>query len=195
MEKDVQHLLARAASGDREAAGEALRLFESPLRASIQHSLGRNLRRRVDPEDVYQSTMALALKDLNRVDYQGDPAFLGWLRAIAEHRILEVARRHGAAKRDLRKDRPLEAAGQTPSTGTSPTQGAVRGEIRSRLSEAVAMLPEPERHVVELHSYEGLSFVQVSERLGLKGRSSARSLFQKALHRMGDLLDGQGPPR
>jgi len=48
--------------------------------------------------------------------------------------------------------------------------------------------------VVQLHSYEGLSFAQVSERLGLNGRSAARNLFQKALHKMGDLLDGGDSP-
>ena len=195
MEEDVQTLLRQAAAGDREAAGEVLRHFEGPLRASIQRLLGRELRRRVDAEDIYQSTVTLALKDLDHVDFQGEKALLGWLRRIAEHRIGEVARRHKAAKRDVRKERPLEAAGQSAEERTSPSQGAVRGEVRGRLAEAIARLPDRERRVVELHTYEGLSFQQAAVSMGLKGKSSARHLFQNALHMLGDLLEEGGRTR
>ena len=192
-EDELESLLRRAVAGNREAAGEVLQHFEGPLRASIQRLLGQELRRRVDAEDVYQSTVALALRDLDRVEFKGERALLGWLRTIAEHRIGEVARRHRAAKRDVRKERPLKAAGQPPSERTSPTQGAARGEVRGRLEAAVAALPDRERCVVELHTYEGLSFQEVAETMGLKGKSSARHLFQNALHKMGDLLEESGP--
>ena len=50
-------------------------------------------------------------------------------------------------------------------------------------------IPRQERQAVLLHSYEGLGFGEVAQRLGLTDKHAARRLFQRALRRMGDLYE------
>jgi RNA polymerase sigma-70 factor (ECF subfamily) len=188
-EREIEDLLRRVTAGDREAAGEIARRYERPIRLAIRRRLGPELRARVDTDDIFQSTIAAALEDVPDLSFRGEGAFVAWLAAVAERRILMKVRHHRARKRDHRRDRPLEAAEGVPGCGTSPTRGAVRGEVTEGIRKAVARLPEGERRVVELHSVEGLSFQEVSDLLGLSGKFQAHRIFQRALKKIGDLYD------
>jgi RNA polymerase sigma-70 factor (ECF subfamily) len=188
-EKEVEDLLRRAATGDRQAAGDLARRYEVRVKELIHRRLGPDVRARVDTDDLYQSTITTALDDLSGFHYEGEKALIGWLYAIAERRILMAVRRHRAAKRDLRREQVLHDPDEIPGARTSPSRAAVRGEMTRGLRNAMAQLEEPERSVVRLHSFEGLGFADVAERLGLPGKSSARHVFQRALKRMGELLE------
>jgi RNA polymerase sigma-70 factor (ECF subfamily) len=186
---ELEELLRRAAAGDRDAAGELSRRYEVPLRAAIHRRLGADLRARIDTDDVFQSTILESVESLESFRYRGERAFLGWLTTLAERRIRDKARYHGAAKRDHHKDRPLPPADEVPGDRTTPTQGAVRTEVTEQLREAVARLADPDRQVVELHSFEGLGFKEVAQRLGLADKNAARYVFQRALNQIEDLLE------
>jgi RNA polymerase sigma-70 factor (ECF subfamily) len=148
----------------------------------------------VDTDDVYQSTIAASLADLARIEYRGEKAFVAWLTQVAERRDVDAARRHRAARRDVARERPIEAAADRSGSLTSPTQSAVRGESRADVARAVALLPERERRALELRSVEGRSFQEIADALGLADRHVARKLVQVALMEMGDLLErGRSP--
>lgn len=190
--EDVQDLVRRAAAGDAEAAGELARRYEGRVKASIRRRLGSALRARVDTDDLFQSTIAASLADLQGFRFEGEKAFVGWLTQVAERRIQDAARFHGAARRDVGREGPLPEDDLLLGGRTSPTQGAVRGESTAGLRRAMEVLPEVERRVVELHSFQGMGFREVAEAVGLADKNAARHLFQKALRRMEDWLDGQG---
>ena len=197
-DSELADLLGRAADGDEDAAGELVRHYERPVRKTIHFRLGPELRARVDTDDIFQSTIATAIHDLPNVSFRGEKAFVGWLRTIAERRVQMAVRHHRAQKRDVRKDLPLDAAERVAGKLTSPTKGAVRAELTIGVQQAIARLPEEERRVVELHSYEGLSFQEVAERLGLRNKNQAYRIFENALNRMGDLIEsehGEASPR
>jgi len=189
-EDELAPLIDRAAAGDRDAAGEVAERYRERVRRAIHHRLGPALRRRLDTEDLVQSTFAVALRDLRQLDYENERAFVGWLQAIAERRILMAVRKHRAEKRDLRRDRAIEAAAGVELDATTPTRAARRAETKTAMRDAVALLPESERRVVELHSFEGKSFAEVAEILGLADKNAAYHLFRKALKQMSRVMRG-----
>jgi len=188
-DRTLGELVRRAQNGDREAAGELIRRYEGRVRASIRSRLGRDLRHRVDTDDIFQSTIAASLDGFEGLRFEGEDALIAWLTTVAERRLLSAARRHRADKRDVGRESPLQAADAIPGGRTSPTQGVVRGETRESVNEAVRRLPPEERQVVELRSYEGLTFEEIARRLGLSDRHAARERFRSALRKMGDHLD------
>ena len=188
-DESLEALLRRAAAGDRQAAGELARRYEAPLRAEIRRRLGPDLRARVDTDDIFQSTILESVGSLPAFEFRGEKAYVGWLTLLAERRIRDKARFHRAAKRDQRKEQHLLDAGALASDRTSPTQGAVRSELTQGLRAALAGLPEPDRQVVELHSFEGLGFKEVAERLGLADKNAARYVFQRALNKIEEQLE------
>ncbi|MHC4136610.1 MAG: sigma-70 family RNA polymerase sigma factor [Planctomycetota bacterium] len=188
----LEELVRRAQAGNKEAAAELVRSFEGPVRAAIRRRLGTDLRRRVDTDDIFQSTILASLDELSGFRYQGEKEFVAWLAAVAERRIVTAARRHRAAKRDVRREHPALEANGIAGDRTSPTQGAVRAEVTEDIQRAVDRLPALERRAVELHAYEGLGFGELARRLGLTDKHAARRLFQRALKRMGDLIESEG---
>lgn len=188
-EAEIERLIRQASSGDREAADVLARRYEGPLREWIHRRLGPELRAQADTEDLLQSTIVAALDDLPGLSFRGEDAFVAWLAAVAERRILMKARHHRARKRDVRRQRPMEAAAGVPGDFTSPTQGAVRRELAEGIERALKELPPRERRVVELHSFQGRGFDEVAQELGLSGKSAAYRIFERALKNLGRLLD------
>ncbi len=187
----LEELIRRARDGEGEALGELTRRYEPKIRRAIRRRLAADLHQRVDTDDVFQSTVALSLQALQGFRYEGEKAFEAWLTRMAERRLLDAARRHRAGMRDVRRQQPLEAAAARPASLTSPTQGAVRSEFGAKIQDAVAHLDDLERRVVELRSYENRSFRAIAEEMELPGKDAARSLYQRALKKMGDLV-GKG---
>jgi len=185
-------LVRRAQSGDKEAAAELVSSFEGPVRAVIRRRLGADLRQRVDTDDIFQSTVFASLDELSAFRFEGEKAFVAWLATVAERRIVTAARRHRAAKRDIRREHAAAGADDVMGDCTSPTQGAVRAEVTENIQRAVDRLPSLERRAVELHAYEGLGFAELAQQLGLTDKHAARRLFQRALKRMGDLIESEG---
>ena len=190
-EDELGALVRRAGAGDSEAAGEIARRYEGVLRAKIRRRLGRRLRARVETDDIFQSTIAASLLDLERFEYRGEQEFLGWLTTVAERRIRSAGRFHGAARRDIERERKISEAGAVVGGRTSPTQGAVRSELAEGLRQAIARLPQPDRQVVELRSFRGLGFQEIAEAAGLPDRNAARWVFQRALKKMEDDLESE----
>lgn len=191
---DLADILEKARRGDPEAAAAIARRFGRRIRVHLSRSLGASLRRRVDTEDLYQSTLQAALEGLPAMEYRDEESFRGWLRAVAENQVRMAARFHGAARRDVGRESPLPEPDARPSARTSPSRAAARAELTGDVREALARLPAEEREVVRLRSYEGLGFREIAERLGLADEDRARYLYRRGLQAMAGMVADHGEP-
>src|SRR5258707_2747722 len=103
--------VARIYKRDTQALAEFLVAHRPQLMAFIERQLGGALRRKIEPDDVFQETSAEAVRSLPTVEL-GDRDPFSWLCQIAEHRIIDLHRRFfGAQKRDAAREVPLGAGG------------------------------------------------------------------------------------
>jgi RNA polymerase sigma factor (sigma-70 family) len=188
-EPTLEQLVARAQRGDRDASEEIARRYMPRLRPIVHRRIGDHLRARVDTDDMVQTAIHQAVRDLDGLDYQGEKAFEGWLAKVALRKVQMAARHHQAGKRDVRRDDVETRFGEKPGAATSPIRGAARNELTRDIKEAISQLPEIERRVVELHTYDGLTFGEVAEKMDLENKDRARYLFQSALKLLGDELE------
>jgi RNA polymerase sigma-70 factor, ECF subfamily len=104
--------------------------------------------------------MRLAIERWDQYRGQSDAEFGAWLQQILHNVLVDLARKHGAAKRDAAREQSLEAllvessarlgallAGET----SSPSERVVRAEELLRLADAVEQLPKDEREDVVLN--------------------------------------------
>jgi len=190
----LELLVRRAQDGERDALEELLRRYGDRVRVAIRQRLSPQLRRRFETEDVFQSSVAVTLEDLRGLQFRGEREFISWLRTIAERRLLSAARRHHAARRDVRCEERLEDPDAVPAGHTTPPERAERAEAQAEIERAIARLPAEERRVIRLRSYEGLPFREIAENMGLSNKHAARDLYLRALKRMGELVDSDPSP-
>ena len=101
-----QELLNAWRQGDQPAAAELFRRYQSRLSALVRSRLSRRLARRLDAEDVvlsaYRSFFLAARTGRVEPTESGDL----WPRLVtfALRKLAHQVRRHGAGKRDLRRE-------------------------------------------------------------------------------------------
>src|SRR5688572_2903011 len=88
---------------DMSALVGYLQAKKSSLLAVIDRRLGTDLRRRLEPEDVYQETVLAALHELQRAPEAPNDPF-AWLCHLSDQRLIDLARHHRAAKRNPRRE-------------------------------------------------------------------------------------------
>jgi RNA polymerase sigma-70 factor (ECF subfamily) len=190
-------LAGRLIARDGAALGEFLQLKRAPLLAFIKRQLGSALRRRVEPDDVFQETSAEAVRALPGADLsQRDP--FGWLCQIAERRIIDLHRRHfGAQKRDAGREVPLGTpGGDTHSPGlvnllvmtmTTPSQAFSRNARQARLADAIAQLPTEQREALRMRYVENRPSKEIAKKLG-KTDAAVRVMLTRSLKKLQELL-------
>jgi len=153
-------LMLRYQEGDRRAFD---RLFARL--APLVH--GFFVRTFSDPavaDDLLQTTFLNLHRARGR--YRRDQKLRPWLFAIAANvRIDELRRRHRVplAGDAEEVDRALERV-SLEQAAPEPLEGAER---TTRVRAALADLPDSQRQVIELNRYDGLSFGEIAEALGI----------------------------
>jgi RNA polymerase sigma-70 factor (ECF subfamily) len=132
-----------------------------------------------DAQDIAQEALIAAWQNLAR--FRAGSSFSTWLYRIVTRRALnKVTRGRAAELMDL-----LDEAAD-PDTG--PAAQAERNLAVDAVTDALAALPFPQRAVVILHHFEGLSYAEVAE----VTRSSApavRSHLFRARRTLGTKLE------
>lgn len=184
---------------EAEVSAESLERYRDYLKLLTRLQLPPRLRSKVDPSDVVQETLLKAYQNLEQFRGRGDAELAAWLRRILANSLVDAARQFRGAKRDVGRERSLEASIEQSSARldtllnpeqSSPSGRAIRQEEMLDVAAALAQLPEDQRSVVELHHLQGCSVAQVAECLGRTERAVA-GLLRRGLKSLRELLQSE----
>lgn len=183
--------------GSEEPRGEWLEAYRDYLMLLAKTRLDDRLRGRLDPSDIVQQTLLEA--------HQGAEQFRGktsaeqavWLRQILARNLLNAARDHHRDRRDVDRERSLEAELEQSSARleawlaldqSTPSVRAERNELIGRLAKALADLPEDQQQAVVLRHLQGWPLAQISTHMG-KSPTAVAGLLHRGLRKLRDVLD------
>ena len=187
--------------GDADSLAAFIESRRPQLMSFIERQLGAALRRKVEPEDVFQEASAEAIRALPTANL-GDRDPFSWLCQIAERRIIDLHRRHfGAQNRDAGREVSLGSGGSSEhepaglinllvASMTTPTQAFSRNAREERLLAALAQLPAEQRSALHLRYIENLPSKQIAERLQ-KSDAAIRVMLTRSLKKLQELLGEQ----
>ena len=183
---DSRELVRRATAGDSGAFRVLLTRYGERLLERIRWLMGTRAREAAESRDFLQGVFVEALES-----YEGgtrpldERSFLRWLTVIARNNIHDaVRRRHERALETLSMS---TCASSRAGTERSPSSEAGLNENMHRLVEALVMLDEEQRRVIELRALQGLRFREVARRLG-RSENAARMFYRRSLTRLGEHL-------
>ena len=196
---DERDLIRRASEGDEAAQHELFSAHRDRLQRMIRLRLDRRIQGRLDSSDILQEAYIDVFRNLPRYVEAPSTSFFIWLRNLVGLKLAEVHRRHLATeKRDARRDvsiyrgalpavNSISLAAQLLGQLTSPSQGAVKTEMRVRLQEVLDGLDDIDREVIALRHFEQLNSQEVADVLGMS-KSGASSRYIRAIQRLKDEL-------
>jgi RNA polymerase sigma-70 factor (ECF subfamily) len=175
-------LIAAIAAGDRDAFG---RFYD--LTAPMAFGLIRRVLR--DPEaaaEVLQEVFWQVWQDAPRYDpTRGTPE--AWLVMRAKTRAIDRLR--SIRRRDRTFVAPVDESVAQRSEDPAPNP-AVVAEDRGLIQTALAQLPEPQRRVIELAFFEGLTHSEIATRLG-EPLGTVKTRARLGLDRLRGVLGGE----
>ncbi len=183
-------LIEKVKQGDTHAFSLLFDKYRRRLAVLIHYKLSPEKRHLIEVDEVMQETLMAAFRDLPRFDYREPGSLLHWLSRIADHVIVDMARRQGRQKRHagemLRFRSETNPGGPEPLDTQTPSRLLAEKQAVEELLAKLDVLPEDYRHAILLTKVEGLSTAEMAERLG-KTRAAASLLLHRAIQRLRDL--------
>ena len=175
-------LVRRMAAGDADALGA----FYDRWAPQVQAAVLAIVRDRVDAEDVVEEAFWQAWRQAARFDgARGSVA--SWLLTIARSRAMDRSRAL-LRRRETAVDDAMELASGAPD----PAEQAAASERRSAVAAALHGLPKPQREVIEMAYFGGLSQTEIAASLGQPlgtVKTRARLAMQKLRERLAPLRE------
>ena len=169
----------------------ALEKHRDHLLSVIYLRMGRNLRTRMDPEDVLQE---VAIEAINYWHTLEDPENVrAWLLVLAKRKVARILRDQvGVAARDPRRERAMKTDLPVADRRTGPVTSADRKDRLLLLERALEELAPNHREVVMLARIEKLSAKEIGERMG-RTENAVHLLLGRALRRLAQELNFGNP--
>lgn len=176
--------------------GEDLEKFRGFLLLLARSHIDPRFHARLEASDVVQQTLLEGFQ--RREQYQGDceAQLAQWLKQILVHNLADAVRALGRDKRDVRRERPLEAAigdsfsrveGFLIADQTSPSQQAANVEQFVHLAACLAKLPDGQREAVMLHHLQGWTLSELAAHLQ-RSEGAVAGLLHRGLKQLKQML-------
>jgi RNA polymerase sigma-70 factor, ECF subfamily len=191
------HLLLQAQDGDTDAFDRVFDRHRAELRRAVARRLDRSLRGRFDPSDIVQEAHLEVLERLPEYMVRRPMPFRDWIFRTAFQRLLKIRQHALAARRDIGREKQLRDASSSAAIrpmmvgGSTPSQEASARERSIRLNHLLRQLAPPDRAILKLRTFQGLSYEEVGDRLDIDP-AAARKRYGRALLRLRVLLLADG---
>lgn len=196
MATSEEELVAQVRARNTAALSEYLMLKRLSLLALIERRLGTALRRKLEPDDIFQEVSAEAIRSLSLTPLDEREPF-SWLCQLAERRIIDAHRRLIASqKRSAKREVGIYGAAESSQAGlvnlliasmTTASQVVSRNEKQLRLLQAMSTLPEEHQTALRLRYVDGLPSKEIAAQLG-KSDGAVRVMLTRALAKLQTML-------
>ncbi len=176
--------------------GGALGKYREYLVMLATVQLDPRLREKLDPSDIVQQTLLDAHQKRDQFRGETEAEKAAWLRQILARNLVDALRTFGRAKRDVARERSLEAALEQSShrmeawltaEQSSPSQKLDRHEQAVRLADALAKLPESQREALVLQHWHGWSLAEIAQQMN-RSHAAVAGLIKRGLKQLRGVL-------
>ncbi len=154
--------------------------------------LQQQCRSKIDHSDIVQQCLLQALAAHTKFRGRTEAERQAWLRKILVHEIAHATRDLHTQKRDIKRERSIEAALDESSMrlahviasrDSTPSHEMVRQESMRDIAAAIEQLPENQRQVLILRYWDRMSVQEVALALD-KSTSSIAGLLHQATKKL-----------
>lgn len=174
--------------------------FRPYLHLLARLQLDPRLRGKLDASDVVQQTFLQAHQAIEQFRGQSDGERMAWLRSILARALAHASRDFDRDKRDIDRERSLEAAVEQSSLRleawlaadeSSPSAKADRNEQALRLATALTQLPDAQREAILLHYWQDWPVAEIAQHMD-RSPTAVAGLLKRGLKQLRTLMNPGG---
>jgi RNA polymerase sigma-70 factor, ECF subfamily len=197
--EEGQALIDEARAGSRKAHEQLLTYFRPKMMRFFAPRVPRKIAARIGPEDLAQRACLLAWQHFD--DFHGEFAkYCEWLWRICRNLLNAVLRRFEPGnKRDISREELLDAAAleamqpHCHRRQQTPDEIVVGLEVTAAVETALDELPPDERQIVRWRMFDGVSFIEIAQRLDWT-RHAVERTFRCVMARLQEKLIAAAEP-
>ena len=158
------------------------------LKRFAQTHLPAHLRGTITADDLVQEVVLSGIRQLHRLEFRHERAFLSYLLTSIRHRIVDEIRR------TRRQPAVVLVDNWNVDPSVSPLQRLITRENLGRYAKALACLADRDRQLIVLRLVRGLSCLDVADRLGMRSEAAVHMAVRRALQRLEKSLNEVDSP-
>ncbi|MEY4829866.1 MAG: hypothetical protein RLZZ562_1662 [Planctomycetota bacterium] len=146
-------------------------------------------------DDLAQDVLLQICKDIGEFKVEEGASFSGWVKTVAQRKLMDIWRRARADKRGKGRVRHLgdfdEDGGREHFADDRTVRPSVMvrfDELSRSMREAMAKLSDKHRRVIELRMLQGKAYADMLDDLGYTKEVTVRSLYMRAMQELQALL-------
>jgi RNA polymerase sigma-70 factor (ECF subfamily) len=167
---DDAELVSSARGGDHEAFAALIGRYETRVVRLVRGMVPES-----DVEDVTQDAFLKAYRKLGAFD--GRSSFYTWLYRITANTAMDWRKREKHRRHAPLPEGP-EGEDAVPAEDAGPETATSRRELKARIDAAIEALPDKYHEILVLREIEGLSYEDISARLGMSKGTVESRLFR-----------------
>jgi RNA polymerase sigma-70 factor (ECF subfamily) len=177
---EFREIVERVCAGSEDAAWELIETYGPHIQRVVRRKLNQRLRSKFDSLDFVQMVWASFFTEREKLANFTEPTdLIKYLATMAQRKLIQESRRRlQGQKHNVGRERALIAGSEDESTyvrkSNTPSQIVM---AKDRLEAMMREQSERDRQVVELRM-QGLTFVEIGEKLGIHERT-AREVIEK----------------
>lgn len=170
--------------------------FRRYLILLAEAKLSPALRVKISSSDIVQETLLQAYEHCDQFQGKTEAELAAWLRQILLRQLIDALRKFRSQARDIARERSLDVEVESSSQQlerwlaseeASPSKLMQHQEDLIRLADALALLPEDQRVVVDLKHLQGWSVAQICRHLN-KTEAAVAGLLRRGLRQLRESL-------
>lgn len=171
-------LLRDAAEGDQAALAVLFERNRALLYALVHSRMPGRFRSRLDTDDVVQSALLAAFRELPAFQYTGEHSFQRWLAAILVNKIHDKIKHHSRQRRSV--DAELNGTSgramieRLTREEDTPSVVMAAAESQALMLQAIGRLPADQQDLICLRFFDRLSWKEIAERLDISETNARR---------------------
>jgi RNA polymerase sigma-70 factor, ECF subfamily len=176
---------------------DTIEKFRPYLSILAQTKFQAKLQSKLDTSDIVQQTMLQAYQSFEQFRGKTEAELAGWLRQILANIISRSLRDLGRGKRDIQRERSIDAELQQSSMRlgglladngqVTPSQNVMRDEIAAKLAGALMELPDDQRQAILGKYWHGLASTEIGDQLS-RSPEAVAGLLYRGLKRLREIM-------
>ena len=194
VEGETVKLLKRVQTGDRKSLEQLFERYAARVKQIVALHMKQPVSSLAEHDDIVQEALLRAYKRIESFALQSTGTFYSYMVRCVRAAIVDACRKERARKRgdgSVKSFTEFKLVACIFPSGTPTPSAIISGkETEEQIEQALCNLSDKDRHLIMYRCLYGMTFGEISQKLGLGNQQTVRTALVRARRRLAQKIAG-----